>query len=36
LFDEFQQTQAGVPQHDGTGLGLALSKGFVELHGGRT
>jgi signal transduction histidine kinase len=35
LFDEFQQTQAGVSQREGTGLGLALAKRFVELHGGR-
>jgi signal transduction histidine kinase len=35
LFDEFQQTEAGVAQREGTGLGLALSKRFVELHGGR-
>jgi signal transduction histidine kinase len=35
LFDEFHQTEAGVAQREGTGLGLALSKRFVELHGGR-
>jgi len=35
IFEEFQQTETGVGKHEGTGLGLALSKRFVELHGGR-
>ena len=35
IFEEFQQTEAGARQHEGTGLGLALSRRFVEMHGGR-
>jgi signal transduction histidine kinase len=35
IFEEFQQTDAGAAQREGTGLGLTLSKRLIELHGGR-
>jgi signal transduction histidine kinase len=35
IFEEFRQTEAGIGQREGTGLGLALSKRLVELHCGR-
>jgi len=35
LFEEFYQVDGSLSrQHEGTGLGLALSKKIVELHGG--
>jgi signal transduction histidine kinase/CheY-like chemotaxis protein len=35
IFDSFQQGARNPGQTEGTGLGLTLSKRFLELHGGR-
>ena len=35
IMEPFRQARHGAQTRDGTGLGLSLSKAFVELHGGK-
>ena len=35
IFEEFRQVETAAKKVEGMGLGLALSRRFIELHGGR-